>query len=547
MEPPLSAGRAGERNRSHHAAAITPPSRRLTVSALPPRVTSLMKRIGVVTICALLAAWLSADPALAQPRAGGVLRVALRAEVSTFDPHKGASGTDHMYLYPVFDTLVRFDDKLQPRPGLAESWETPDPKTLILRLRKNVKFHDGTPFNAEAVRFNLLRAQDKTVSSMVSELINIETVEVVDAFTLRLRLKRPDASLVLAFTDRAGMMVSPTAVQKLGDQFGRTPVGAGEYRLTKWTPGDSVRLDRFQEYWEPGRPYLDGILIRIMPDGDTRVNALRSGQVDFIMEIPTQDFASLKGEKGIKTSEGPSLAYWRIYLNMSKPPLDKKAAREAINLAIDRGALVRTVMFGLTDVAVTPFPSVYWASNPALKPWPYDPARAKAKLVEAGLPNGFTFDMVLEPAPEHVRRAEAIQAQLAAVGIKVDLKPMELAKGVQGYFRAKEFMAANYRWTGRPDPDQSLRGMFHSTGFYNPGKYQVARLEELMDQAKSVYKLEERRALYQKIDEIIQQEAVDVPLYVAPVLEGMSTNVEGYQSNLLGKPAFRGVWLRLSR
>jgi peptide/nickel transport system substrate-binding protein len=308
-----------------------------------------------------------------------------------------------------------------------------------------------------------------------------------------------------------------------------------------------VRFDRFQEYWEPGRPYLDGILMRIMPDGDTRVNALRSGQVDFIMEIPTQDFTSLKGEKGIKTFEGPSLAYWRIFLNMSKPPLDKKAAREAINLAIDRAALVRTVMFGLTEGSATPFPAVYWASNPALKPWPHDPARAKAKLVEAGLPNGFTFDMVLEPAPEHVRRAEAIQAQLAAVGIKVDLKPMELAKGVQGYFRGQEFMAANFRWTGRPDPDQSVRGMFHSTGFYNPGRYQVARLEELMDQAKSVYKLEERRPLYQKIDEIIQQEAVDVPLYVAPVLEAVSTNVEGYQPNLLGKPAFRGVWLRPAR
>ena len=507
-----------------------------------------MKRFVLVAASAILFAVLFGISAVgAQPRQGGTLRVALRAEVSTFDPFKGASGTDHMYLYPIFDTLVRFDDKLQPRPGLAESWDTTDPKTLVLRLRKNVKFHDGTPFNAEAVRFNLLRAQDKTVSSMASELSNVEAVDVVDPHTVRLRLKRPDASLLLAFTDRAGMMVSPTAMQKMGDQFGRAPVGAGEYKLVKWTPGDSVRLERFPDYWEPGRPYLDGILMRIMPDGDTRVNALRSGQVDFIMEIPTQDFGSLKGEKGIRTIEGPSLAYWRIFLNMGKPPLDKKAAREAINLAIDRGALVRTVMFGLTEVSVTPFPSVYWASNPALKPWPHDPARAKAKLAEAGVPNGFTFDMVLEPAPEHVRRAEAIQAQLAAVGIKVDLKPMELAKGVQGYFRGQEFMAANYRWTGRPDPDQSVRGMFHSTGFYNPGKLQVARLDELMDQAKSVYKLEERRALYQKIDEIIQQEAVDVPLYVAPVLEAMSTNVEGYQPNLLGKPAFRGVWLRPGR
>jgi ABC-type transport system substrate-binding protein len=195
-------------------------------------------------------AWLAAllllvavPPAAAQaPRSGGTLRAALRAEVSTFDVHKGASGSDHMYLYPVFDTLVRFDDKMSPRPGLAESWETPDPKTLVLKLRKGVKFHDGTPFNAEAVRFNLARAQDRQTSSMASELTSIEQVEVVDPHTVRLRLKAPDASLILAFADRAGMMISPTAVQKLGDQFGRRrwgraiPDGA-------LAPGSEVRMD----------------------------------------------------------------------------------------------------------------------------------------------------------------------------------------------------------------------------------------------------------------------------------------------------------------
>ena len=154
------------------------------------------------------------------------------------------------------------------------------------------------------------------------------------------------------------------------------------------------------------------------------------------------------------------------------------------------------------------------------------------------------MDMVLEPTPEHVRRGEAIQAQLAAVGIKLDLKPMELAKGVQSFFRAKEVMAANYRWTGRPDPDQTLRGKYHSTGFYNPGGYKVPRLEELMDQAKATYRVEERRRLYQQLGEVIQREAVDVPLYFAYSLEAMSVAVQGYQPNLLGKPMFRGVWLQ---
>ena len=509
----------------------------------------MLNRLGLVVISLVLLAGVVAVPddgVRAQaPRPGGVLRFAVRAEPSTLDPHRGSSGSDHMSLYPIYDTLVRFDpNTMAPQPGLAESWETPDPKTLVLTLRKNVKFHDGTPFNAEAVRYNLLRAQDKKISTVVSELAALEAVEVVDPYKVRLRLKQPDAAMLLVLSDRAGMMVSPAAADKLGEQFGRNPVGAGEYKFAKWTPGESIRAEKFAEYWEKGRPYLDAILIRIMPDGDTRLSALRSGQLDFTMEIPPQDFASLKGERGIKTHERVSLAYWRIYLNMSKPPFDRRAAREAVEYAIDRPALLKTIMFGLGEVTVTPFPSVHWAHNPGLKAFPHDPAKAKAKLAEAGLPNGFGFDMVLESAPEHVRRGEAIQAQLAQVGIRVDLKPMELVKGVGLFFRSKEVAAANYRWTGRPDPDQTVRGMFHSTGFYNPGKWQSAKLEALMDQAAASYKLEDRRRLYAQIDELIQQEAVDVGLFFAPALEASGAAVEGYQQNLLGKPLFRGVWLQ---
>jgi ABC-type transport system substrate-binding protein len=144
-------------------------------------------RLALAATLALAALAGAELPAAAQtPKPGGTLRAAMRAEVSTYDPHKGASGSDHMYLYPVFDTLVRFDEKMTARPGLAESWETPDPKTLVLKLRKGVKFHDGTPFNAEAVRFNLARAQDKATSSMSSELTSIDKVEVVDEHTVRL-------------------------------------------------------------------------------------------------------------------------------------------------------------------------------------------------------------------------------------------------------------------------------------------------------------------------------------------------------------------------
>lgn len=496
----------------------------------------------IVTGLALLALTAPAPAPAQAPQPGGVLRFAVRGEPSTLDPHRGGSGTDHMSLYPIYDTLVRFDANLVPQPGLAESWEIPDPRTLVLTLRRNVKFHDGTPFNADAVKYNITRAQDKKMP-VASELANVDAVEVVDPFKVRLRLKRPDASLIMAFADRVGMMVSPAAVEKHGEQFGRNPVGAGEFRLVKWTAGDSVRVERFPDYWDRPRPYLDGILVRIMPDGDTRLAALRSGQVDFIMEIPQQDFEGLKGERGLRTYDRISLAYWRMYLNVAKPPLDKRAAREALQHALDRQALVRTVAFGLGEVHATPFPSVHWAHAPSVAPLRPDLAKARAKLAEAGVPNGFSFDMAVESAPEHVRRAEAIQAQLGRVGIKVDIKPMELVKGVGMFFRSKELAAANYRWTGRPDPDQTVRGMFHSTGFFNPGGFRNARLEELMDQAVATYKIEERKKLYAQISEIIREEAIDPGLFFAPALEASSAAVRGYQPNLLGKPIFRGVWL----
>jgi peptide/nickel transport system substrate-binding protein len=502
----------------------------------------------IVTGLALLAAVVLAvapEPVCAQTaKPGGTLRFAVRAEASTLDPHRGGSGSDHMSLYPIYDTLVRFDpNTMTALPGLAESWETPDPKTLVLNLRKNVKFHDGTPLNAEAVRYNLTREQDKKISTVTAELAAVDAVEVVDPYKVRIRLKQPDAALLLSMSDRVGMMVSPTAAEKLGEQLGRNPVGTGEFRFVKWTPGESIRVERFADYWEKGRPYLDAIVIRIMPDGDTRLAALRSGQIDLTMEIPPQDFTALKTERGLKTYERVSLAYWRIFLNMSKPPLDKRAAREAIAYAVDRPALLKTIMFGLSEVTATPFPSVHWAHNPSVKPFPHDLAKAKAKLAEAGVPNGFSFDMGVEAAPEHVRRAEAIQAQLAQAGIRVELKPMELVKGFNLFFRTKELAAVNYRWTGRPDPDQTVRGLFHSTGFYNPGKLQNAKLEALMDQAAASYKIEDRKKIYWQIDELIQQEALDIAFFFAPALEASTTAVQGYQQNLLGKPLFRGVWL----
>ena len=367
---------------------------------------------------------------------------------------------------------------------------------------------------------------------------------MADRYTVRLRLKAPDASLILAFTDRAGMMVSPAAVQKLGDQFGRQPVGAGEFRMARWQPGSEVRMERFADYYEPGRPYLDGILIRIMPDGDTRVTALRSGQVDFIMEVPAQDFASLKGERNLRAIEGPTLAYWRVFLNMGKAPLERRR-RARRSTSRSTPTLLRTIIFGLGEVVASPFPAGYWAHNPSLKPG--RPARSGAREGQAGRGRPAQRLHDGHGARAHAGARAARGGHPGAVGRGRHQGGSQADGPGQGravLLPGQGADGGNYRWTGRPDPDQSVRGMFHSTGFYNPGGHKVARIEELMDQAKATYRQEDRRRIYQQLSEVIQQEAMDTGIYVAYSLEAMNATLQGYQPNFLGKPMFRGVWLQ---
>src|SRR5690625_2072992 len=207
-----------------------------------------------------------------------ILKVAAMANPSSMDPATGGSGADHILLYPVFDTLVEWDyDTLEPKPGLAKSWAYPDPQTLVLTLQEGVRFHDGTPFDAEAVKFNLDRNRSDQRSNIRTELITVESVDVTGPLEVTLKLKEPDTSLVLILSDRAGMMVSPTAVQKLGENHDRNPVGAGPMKFVSWSDGERIELTKNTDYWKKNRPLVGGISFRIIPDSATRLRAVQSG------------------------------------------------------------------------------------------------------------------------------------------------------------------------------------------------------------------------------------------------------------------------------
>ncbi len=311
------------------------------------------------------------------PKKGGEVVIGYSVDVSTFDPIKGGSGSDYPILYPVYDRLINFTPDLQPQSGLAESWETPDDKTLVLHLREGVKFHDGTPFDAEAVKFNIERFKSDESIYSNSNIQNVENVEVVDPLTVKIHLIEPSVSILLSLADRAGMMVSPTAVKKYGDDYAQHPVGAGPYKMVKRVPNGEVVFERFDDYWDKGKPYLDKITIKIMTDENTRINALKSGDIDMATRLASpSNIPNLKSDPNLIVEDDITLRFHKIYLNTLMPPFDNKAVRLAVLHGINREELIQSVNFGYGEPAYQPFPKDYWAANKKMT-IKYDPEKSK--------------------------------------------------------------------------------------------------------------------------------------------------------------------------
>src|SRR6185295_12255989 len=288
------------------------------------------------------------------PKKGGTLRVGFYVEAATMDPHLSGSKIDRQVYHNVFEPLVVLDNKLQIKPGLAESWTQPDPKTIVFKLRQGVKFHDGTDFDAESVKFNFDRMQNPDTKSLrTGEIANVQNAEVVDKYTVKLNLKKPDAALLATLTDRAGMIVSPDAIKKLGPDLGRKAVGTGPFEFVEWVKDDHLTLKRFDGNWgaKDGKPYLDQLRYRPIPDDTVKLQSLISGEIDFMDYVQPRDVAGVKSNPNLVEVDIPSLAAFGYQFNTTRPPFDNKALRLAVAHAIDNEAIVKGVWLGVGTAA----------------------------------------------------------------------------------------------------------------------------------------------------------------------------------------------------
>jgi ABC-type transport system substrate-binding protein len=479
-----------------------------------------------------------------EPVPGGDLRVVYSSNPSSLDPIQGGSGGDHVTLFLFYDRLINLDPAdLTPLPGLATAWEYPDPQTLELTLREGVTFHDGTPFDAAAVKANLDRAVTLETSTVKADLAMISSVEVVDPTLVRVHFNRPDSSLLQMLADRPGMMVSPAAAED-PVALGSNPVGTGPYTLVEWRQGDRILAAKNPDYWQEGLPHLDSIEFRYLTDQQTSLNALTVGEADFHLRVRPESVEQLEQVEGIEVSSSSSLWLEDCYFNFAKPPFDDVRARRAVNLAIDREAFAEAYTYGMGSGAVQVFPSDYWAHQPDLEDaFPHDVEQARELLAEAGYPDGVSITGIASSASAETVKMEIVQAMLAEVGIDMTFEVMEVGQATSTFFEGLGHDLYCAGWTGRPDPSQTANSLFAPTSFYNAGDYEAPGMVEALSAASYGTDLEDRAATFRDVIDISQREALFVPLAFTPDLNAFHDDVGGFQPTLYGKPDLSFVWL----
>jgi peptide/nickel transport system substrate-binding protein len=467
--------------------------------------------------------------AAAEVKRGGELRSAWYWTWPSMDPHLSNVGFGYDYSL-LYDMLVRYDlvdekmGRFEVRPELAESWDRPDNRTFILKLRRGVRFHDGSEFNAEVAKFNLDRLREHPKSFGKEPLAAVDRVDAVDRHTIRIVTKHPAPSLLVGLSRWTMFMVSKAQLEKLGDVgFAAQPSGTGPMQFVEHKKDDRVVFKRWDGHWQKGAdgkplPYIDRYVNRFIADPTVAVAEMRAGSLDLITQVDAKDVAIVRSN--------PNLVYWanphfgRIYmttaLSQYKGPFSNNPKlRQAALYAIDRDAMAKTLALGIGRAHYYP----QWNDgmigyDPTLPRYDYQPERAKTLLREAGLPGGTDVTVSVISRPADLRAGEMLKSMWDAVGIRTTLEVLERLAWID------KVKAKNYEvcfWGGSPSPDPDLVRTFLQTGApANWGSYSNKDVDRLFEEAGATYDVKKREELYRQIQRILFEDAHIATGYYLP-------------------------------
>lgn len=430
---------------------------------------------------------------------GGTLVVAHQEDPGEgLDPHKTIGFASHRAFELVYTSLVRYDKELQIESDLASEWDQPDPTTWVFTLREGVLFHNGRELTAEDVKYSFERVTDPDVGSPYASLYEpIESIDVVDTYTVQINLKHPYPALLDNIAMLRGSAIVPREVVEENGDLSQVAVGTGAFKLTSYVPDEAITYERNDDFYRDGLPYLDGIVYQIITDETSRLAVIRGGEVDFAALGP--ETAVRLENSDLNVIEIKNFELPQFMLNASRAPFDDPRVREAIQLAIDREALLNGVVNG-QGVLSGPIPTGHAYSVPVEElSYEVDLERAKALLEEAGYPDGFSTNIVTSSLrPEWANIAIIIQSNLAQIGIDTDITILEWGVFLQKVFRESDYDTRIVTATIQ-EPSQYTYDYFHSESPRNRAEFYTGELDELAELTRTATSEEERAAAFDEI------------------------------------------------
>ena len=471
---------------------------------------------------------------------GGVFTVGGESVGDNFDPGVSFQGWAHTWVsMNVFDRLLESFDGKTLVSGLAESWTiSKDGLVYTLKLRRGVKFHDGTPFNAAAVVFNYMRMIDerhpfynKLAVFRSNLFLGVKEWRASNDYEVQMIREYPSASSLALMSHYAAGFMSPEAIKKAPNDYGRLPVGTGPFKLVEAVKGNRAAMEANPDYWRSGQPKVGRVVIRVVADPARMMAGLLSGEIDATPFIDFKDLQRLQSNPNLKVDLAPALNLGYLGINSLKPPMDKPDVRRALNHAINRQQIVDAIFNGQADVAGGYFPKASWAYAPELANfYPYDPARAKQFLATAGLPNGFDADIWVQTNDFWPRLAELIQADLGAVGIKASINKIDAARFFSAVTEGKHFLFLSDTTPGTIDPEEMAASFFQSSSPRAKGRfgYGSKEFDGLLEKESRAPNRAERRLAMIALQRKLLQDMPTVNLYYGRFVAAYNRRVQGY-------------------
>ncbi len=465
--------------------------------------------------------------------------IGVQQEAVGLDPNIVTAFASFQRLAILYNKLVTDDLNLKTVPDLAASWETPNNTTYIFHLRKGVKFHDGKELTSEDVKFTFERILDpKTGSPARAYLKDVESIETPDKYTVKITLKQPVASFLVGLTSLNCAIVPKHSVEEWGN-LQRKENGTGPYKLVEMVPDNYAKFVKNDAYFEEGKPYIDEVIYKVIPDQMSMYTAIKGGSLDLAVIRSGSVLKLAERDPDVVVMKAPGINVHTFGYNLKRKPFDNIYVRQAIASAIDREELVKTVAFGFgKPTGPLPIAASFWAIPPEKLPFGKpDLKKARELLKKAGYEKGLKFKILASNKYKLADIAQVIQSQLKKVGIQTEIEIVEWGMYVNRW-KKRDYDAIVELRGGSSDPDRFLYRMVHTNGPVNNFFFSDKEIDELLEKGRTLTDPNERKKIYDKIQYLLAEKAPIVFLYSPTISMVRSKRLKGFELSPTGSLFF---------